>query len=61
MVKQISSIDGLYFIDILQPLIEEKNIDSFYSDNNSYGGHYSAEGNKKISDIIYSEIIKFNL
>ena len=61
LVKQISSIDGLYFIDILQPLIEEKNIDSFYSDNNSYGGHYSAEGNKKISDIIYSEIIKFNL
>jgi len=61
LVKQISLIDGLYFIDILQPLIEEKNIDSFYSDNNSYGGHYSAEGNKKISDIIYSEIIKFNL
>ena len=41
--------------------IEEKNIDSLYSDNNSYGGHYSVEGNKKISNIIYSEIIKFNL
>ena len=60
-MKQISSIDGLYFIDILQPLIEEKNIDSLYSDNNPYGGHYSVEGNKKLSDIIYSEIIKFNL
>ena len=61
LLNQISSIDGLYFIDILQPLLEEKNIDLLYSDDNSYGGHYSVEGNKKISDIIYSEIIKFNL
>ena len=61
LVKQISSINGLYFIDILQPLLEEKNIDLLYSDDNSYGGHYSVEGNKKISDIIYSEIIKLNL
>jgi len=60
-VNQISSIDGLYFIDILQPLIEEKNLDLIYSDNNSYGGHYSAIGNKKVSDIIHSEIIKLNL
>jgi hypothetical protein len=61
LLHQISSIDGLYFIDILQPLLKEENIDSLYSDNNSYGGHYSAKGNKKISDIIYSEITKLNL
>ena len=61
LLNQISSIDGLYFIDILQPLLKEKNIDLLYSDDNSYGGHYSVEGNKKISDIIYSEIIKLNL
>ena len=60
-VNQLSSIDGLYFIDILQPLIEEKNLDLIYSDNNSYGGHYSVAGNKKISEIIYSEMIKLNL
>ena len=61
LLNEISSIDDLCFIDILQPLLKEKNINLFYSDDNSYGGHYSAEGNKKISDIIYSEMIKLNL
>jgi len=60
-LNEISSIDGLYFIDILKPLLDEKNLDSFYSDDNSYGGHYSVEGNKKISDIISEEIIKLNI
>ncbi len=60
-LNEISSIDGLYFIDILKPILDEKNLDSFYSDDNSYGGHYSVEGNKKISDIISEEIIKLNL
>jgi len=60
-LNEISSIDELYFIDILKPLLNEKNLDSFYSDDNSYGGHYSVEGNKKISEIISEEIIKLNL
>ena len=60
-LNEISSIDGLYFIDILKPLLDDKNLDSFYSDDNSYGGHYSVEGNMKISNIISSEIIKYNL
>jgi len=60
-LNEIASIDGLYFIDVLKSILDEKNLDSFYSDDNSYGGHYSVEGNKKISDIISSEIIKLNL
>jgi hypothetical protein len=60
-LNEISSIDGLYFIDILKSLLDEKNLDSLYSDDNSYGGHYSVEGNKKISNILYSEIIKLDL
>ena len=57
-LNEILSIDGLYFIDILKSLLDEKNLDSIYSDDNSYGGHYSVEGNKKIANIISSEIIK---
>lgn len=55
-LQDLSLIDGLYFIDVLKPLLDENNLDTLYSDNNSYGGHYSIEGNRKISSIIFQEI-----
>lgn len=60
-LNDISSIDGLYFIDILKYLLDEENLDLFYSDNNPYGGHYSVDGNKKISDFISFEMNKLDL
>ena len=55
-LQDLSLIDGLYFIDVLKPLLDENDLDTLYSDNNSYGGHYSIDGNRKISNIIFQEI-----
>ena len=55
-LQDLSLIDGLYFIDVLKPLLDENDLDTLYSDNNSYGGHYSIDGNRKISSIIFQEI-----
>ena len=44
-------------IDLMPWLLELENLDEYYSDNNEYGGHYSAKGNKYISDIIYENLI----
>ena len=60
-MNSLKNIEGIHVIDVTTNFIEEPDLDSFYSDDNSYGGHYSVEGNKKISDIISSEIIKLNL
>ena len=38
-------------------LIQIKNLDELYSDDNDYGGHYSADGNKKISELIANVVI----
>ena len=54
--QKLKNIDDLIFIDVTKYLIQEKNIDQLYSDNNEYGGHYSKEGNEKIAEIIFSEL-----
>ena len=55
-LNDISSMEGLYFIDVLKPFLDVQSLDYLYSDDNSYGGHYSVEGNKKVSNIIYNEL-----
>jgi len=54
--KKIQKMNDLTFIDVTKYLIQEKNIEQLYSDNNDYGGHYSKEGNGKIAEIIFSEL-----
>ena len=58
-LKDLSSIQGLHVLDISQKLLEEPNLDELYSDDNSYGGHYSKQGNKKIALYINQELINF--
>ena len=36
------------------PTLED--IDSYFSDNTRYGGHYSKHGNKFVAEIIYNEL-----
>jgi len=54
--KKINEIDNLIFIDVINYLKQEKEIDQFFSDDNEYGGHYSKEGNEKVAEIIFSEL-----
>lgn len=51
-------VDGLLIIDATDKLALEENLDSLYSDNNEYGGHYSNAGNKRIAEIINEELDK---
>ena len=55
-INELMKINNLIFIDITKKLIEEENLDKFYSDDNWYGGHYSKEGNKNIAKFIFSEL-----
>ena len=55
-INELMKINGLIFIDITKKLIEEENLDKFYSDDNWYGGHYSKEGNENIAKFIFSEL-----
>ena len=56
MINVILKIKDLVFFDITKELIQIKNLDELYSDDNDYGGHYSADGNKKISELIANEL-----
>ena len=56
MINAILKIKDLVFFDITKELIQIKNLDELYSDDNDYGGHYSADGNKKISELIANEL-----
>jgi len=49
-------IEKLKIIDTTDKLMLEKDLDSLYSDNNEYGGHYSSSGNKRIAEIINEEL-----
>ena len=55
-IKKLKNIENLIFVDITEKLLEESNLDSLYSDNNDYGGHYSKHGNEKVSSIFYSSL-----
>ena len=52
------NIANLRIIDATDNLVLEKELDSLYSDDNEYGGHYSKEGNKKIAEIINEELVE---
>ena len=55
-VEDLSQINGLNIIDITDEILKESNLDDLYSDNNNYGGHFSSEGNKKISLLINQKL-----
>jgi len=55
----INKIDGIFFIDITKNFLNISNLDELYSDDNSYGGHLSKQGNKIVADIIYNELELF--
>ena len=48
-------------IDITRELLNEKDLDDMYSDNNTYGGHYSKRGNEKIANILYDRMKKLDM
>lgn len=60
-LKELVKSSGLFHIDVTNDLLNESDLDSLYSDNNEYGGHYSKEGNKKIAEIINKKIRELNL
>ena len=48
----MKNVSELYYIDIIEKLLENNHLDDIYSDDNDYGGHYSKEGNEEIAKII---------
>lgn len=60
-ISEISQIQGLYFIDLVQPLLGVHDLDELYSDDNEYGGHLSKIGNKKVAEIIHVELQKMGI
>ena len=60
-LKELSGIDGLHVIDLTNYLVKIDDLDPLFSDDNSYGGHYSKEGNKLIADKIHEELKKMKI
>ena len=60
-VKSLSEINSLNYIDITKNILNDSNLDNYYSDDNEYGGHYSKLGNQKIAEIIHNELSKLDL
>ena len=54
-------MDGLTLIDVTNDLLRKKDLGILYSDNNDYGGHFSKEGNKLISELIARQLKNLNL
>ena len=60
-MKKLINIDNLIFIDVLNELLEDPNLNTYYSDDNEYGGHFSKEGNEKIASIIHNKLKNYEL
>jgi len=60
-LKKLSSLENLLLIDVTNDLLKLNDIDSLYSDDNEYGGHYSKIGNEKIALIINQQLINKKL
>lgn len=54
--EEIEKINGLYTLDIVNSLSQEKNLNLLFSDDNNYGGHYSKKGNETIAKILSERI-----
>ena len=39
-VNDITNITGINYIDIIDELLKIQDLDTYYSDNNEYGGHF---------------------
>ena len=59
--NELKSMDGLTLIDVTNDLLRKKDLGILYSDNNDYGGHFSKEGNKLISELIARQLKNLNL
>lgn len=55
-VNELKKIENLFCIDITKDMINIKEIDRMFSDNNEYGGHYSKDGNQKVAELIFNEL-----
>jgi len=53
-IKRIS--DKITVIDLTDHLIDRKDLDDLYSDDNKYGGHYNLLGNKVVADFVYNSL-----
>jgi hypothetical protein len=60
-VNDITNITGINYIDIIDELLKIQDLDTYYSDNNEYGGHFSKEGNRKVALIIQKELKKLKI
>ena len=60
-ITLINNIEGLDFINITNSLLQHKEIDKLYSDENEYGGHFSSTGNKIIAELIFDELSNISL
>ena len=60
-LNELSSIDGLYVINLTDFFIKTTNSDSLFSDDNEYGGHYSKEGNELVADIFCKQLKKLKI
>ena len=58
-IKNIQS--KIFTIDLTESLVNRKDLDDIYSDDNKYGGHFSAIGNKLIAEIIYQKLKEFGV
>lgn len=45
-------------IDLTENLLERNDLDDIYSDDNEYGGHFSADGNEFVARIIFEKLKK---
>ena len=59
--EELKSIDGLIVIDIIDEILSETKINDLYSDENDYGGHFSNNGNKIISNILFNKLKNLKL
>jgi hypothetical protein len=59
-LKNIKKINGINVINVTEKILENKNLDELYSDDNEYGGHLSKKGNQFLANIIHNEIKKYS-
>jgi len=59
--EELKSINGLIVIDIIDELLSVPEINDLYSDENDYGGHFSNNGNKIVSKILFDKLKNLKL
>mgnify|MGYP001204693934 FL=1 len=61
LIDKIKKLDKIIVLDFSSKLLSKSNLDELYSDDNEYGGHFTAKTNQILASFLYDQLKSRNL